>query len=239
MPGLRSNNPYTHPFPAEALTRQSALSWWRPCLSYRSRSLLPSKTSSTGAPMKPTACAASKSSALSMKPTWPDGRCVSVDPANRLVASQLEAERNSKLRILAEEQEEYENLRVAAQTHARIGLLAFKIAHKRLKRAEPLGHVILGQPEFQPTFLHVAHQRPTGSVARYPRGCAGSLPGANLLLRRRPHRGILPPLRDGRQQLAQRPRQRSAGSRGSTPAASRAGGQLPKWVCAAPYRAGL
>jgi len=43
-------------------------------------------------------------------------RYVSVDPANRLVASQLEAEWNSKLRILAEEQEEYENLRVAAQS---------------------------------------------------------------------------------------------------------------------------
>jgi DNA invertase Pin-like site-specific DNA recombinase len=43
-------------------------------------------------------------------------RYVSVDPANRLVASQLEAEWNSKLRILAEEQEEYENLRVSAQS---------------------------------------------------------------------------------------------------------------------------
>jgi len=43
-------------------------------------------------------------------------RYMSVDPTNRLVASQLEAEWNSKLRILAEEQEEYEHLRVAAQS---------------------------------------------------------------------------------------------------------------------------
>ena len=43
-------------------------------------------------------------------------RYMSVDPANRLVASQLEAEWNSKLRILAEEREEYENLRDAARS---------------------------------------------------------------------------------------------------------------------------